>query len=345
MKQAYSQGAPLYRARLRTRPEDFYVNEQLGFAPSGAGEHWYVQIRKTGANTAWVAEGLAGFLGIKEFDVSYAGRKDRHAVTQQWFSCRVPGKATPDWHALHLLGVEVLQAHRHDKKLHRGEHAGNEFVIRLTDLHSDAEHHAVDLRRRLDDIGRRGFPNYFGEQRFGRGGSNLSAADVLFAGGVVRAQQRDWCLSAVRSYMFNESLSTQVQAGDFDALALAPHSTESVAETDAGSAAEILVAATQARGRSRDRIRDKVGPNAPRGWLYGVSRKPTPALEALATAYPAWCAGLAKLDIKAQQRDLWVRPGAFSGRIDGADLLLSFSLPVGSYATSLIREIVDYGEK
>jgi tRNA pseudouridine13 synthase len=79
--------------------------------------------------------------------------------------------------------------------------------------------------------------------------------------------------------------------------------------------------------------------------MYGVSRKPTPALEALAFQHPVWCAGLAKLDVKAQQRDLWVRPGAFNGRIDGADLLLSFSLPVGSYATSLIREIVDYGEE
>lgn len=337
MKQAYAQGAPVYRARMRSRPEDFQVNEQLGFVPSGSGEHWYVQIRKTGANTAWVAEGLAAFLGVKEFDVSYAGRKDRHAVTQQWFSCRVPGKVSPDWSALNLLGVEVLQAHRHDKKLHRGEHAGNAFVIRLTEMHSDAESHESNLKQRLDDIGLRGFPNYFGEQRFGRGGSNLSAADVLFAGGAVRAQQRDWCLSAVRSYMFNESLSTQVQAGDFDVLALAPHSSERSAEAGSGS----RTAATKSRGRARD----IAAPNVPRGWLYGVSRKPTPALEALAAHHPVWCEGLAKLDIKAQQRDLWVRPGAFNWRIDGADLLLSFSLPVGSYATSLIREIVDYGEK
>ncbi|MFT4631556.1 MAG: tRNA pseudouridine13 synthase [Candidatus Azotimanducaceae bacterium] len=337
MMQAYAQGAPLYRARLRARPEDFQVNEQLGFSPSGVGEHWYVQIRKTGANTAWVAEGLAAFLGVKQFDVSYAGRKDRHAVTQQWFSCRVPGKVSPDWSALNLLGVEVLQAQRHDKKLHRGEHAGNEFVIRLTHLHSNAESHEANLTQRIDDIGRRGFPNYFGEQRFGHGGSNLSAADVLFAGGTVRAQQRDWCLSAVRSYMFNESLSTQVQGGDFQTLALSPHN----AEIDADTATRTDLSALRTKGRSRD----AAAPNVPRGWLYGISRKPTPALEAMAAKYPVWCAGLAKLDVKAQQRDLWVRPGAFSGRIDGADLLLSFSLPVGSYATSLIREIVDYGEE
>jgi tRNA pseudouridine13 synthase len=329
MIQAYAQGAPVYQARLRSRPEDFQVDEQLGFVPSGEGEHWYVKIRKTGANTAWVAEGLAAFLGIKEFDVSYAGRKDRHAVTQQWFSCRVPGKVTPDWSALGLSGVEVLEAQRHDKKLHRGEHAGNEFVIRLTQLHCDAQGHESDLHRRLDDIGLRGFPNYFGEQRFGHDGNNLSAAEVLFAGGVVRAQQRDWCLSAVRSYMFNDSLSTQVQAGDFASMELVPHR------------ARTRAPAAQTRGRSRD----VAAPNVPRGWLYGVSRRPTPALEAMAAAYPDWCAGLEKLDVKAQQRDLWVRPGAFNWRIDGADLLLSFSLPVGSYATSLIREIVDYGEK
>jgi tRNA pseudouridine13 synthase len=334
-KQLHALGVPVWRARLRSQPEDFQVTEHLGFTPGGVGEHWYVRIRKTGANTAWVAEGLAAFLGIKDFDVSYAGRKDRHAVTEQWFSCRVPGKAVPDWGALNLQGVEVLQAERHDKKLHRGEHAGNEFVIRLTHLQRDAgdvsddPSEKADLTQRLERIARWGFPNYFGEQRFGHDGSNLAAADVLFAGGVVRAQQRGLCLSAVRSYMFNESLSALVEACEYGTLEIVPYS------------AQVSAAASKSRGRSRD----EAAPLVPRGWMYGVSRKPTPALQALAEIYPQWCAGLAKLDVKAQQRDLWVRPGAFNWRIDGADLLLSFSLPVGSYATSLIREIVDYGER
>ena len=330
----YAQGKPLGRARLKLHAVDFMVNERLGFEPSGVGEHCYVRIRKTGANTAWVAENMARYLDIKPFDVNYAGRKDRHAVTEQWLSCHVPGKQMPDFSGLGLAGVEILETRRHDKKLRRGGHAGNEFEIRLRDVQPDLQDgfqdgFQDDLEQRLARVAAQGFPNYFGEQRFGRDASNLIAADSLFAGQPVRHQQRDLCLSAVRSYMFNADLSQSIRSGDLADISLPEHSWETNSEPRGG-----------ARGQPQTSAQINM-----RGWLYGVARHETPALKSLERRFPDWCEGLRRLDLKAQQRDLWVRPAAFSWRFEGADLLLSFGLPVGSFATSLIREIVDYGER
>jgi len=84
---------------IRTFPEDFQVDEIPLFEPSGQGEHVFVQIKKTGENTDWVAGQLAKIAGVKRRDVSYAGLKDRHAVTTQWFSVWLPGKDAPDWQA------------------------------------------------------------------------------------------------------------------------------------------------------------------------------------------------------------------------------------------------------
>ncbi|MEJ6591757.1 MAG: tRNA pseudouridine(13) synthase TruD [SAR86 cluster bacterium] len=324
---AYAQGQPSGSARLKQQAVDFVVNERLGFEPSGIGEHCYVRIRKTGANTAWVAENLARYLNIKPFDVNYAGRKDRHAVTTQWLSCHLPGKLMPDFADMALTGVEIVETCRHDKKLRRGSHAGNEFEIRLRDIQADSQ----DLEQRLAQIAAQGFPNYFGEQRFGRGGSNLLAADKLFAGEPIRPQQRDMCLSAVRSYMFNADLSRQVSSGELSAISVPEHCW--TANEEAGRGAD-------SGGRTRSS-----GESNHRGWLYGLARKETPALKSLESRFPLWCEGLRRLDLKAQQRDLWVRPAAFNWRFEGADLLMSFGLPVGSFATSLIREIVSYGEQ
>lgn len=324
LKVAFAYGQPSGRARLKQEPADFLVSERLGYEPSGAGEHCFVHIRKTGANTAWVAENLARYLNIKVFDVNYAGRKDRHAVTTQWLSCHLPGKQMPDFSSLNLSGVEILEVRRHAQKLRRGSHAGNEFEVRLRDLQGSR----ADIEQRLALIAEQGFPNYFGEQRFGRGGSNLSIADRLFKGETVRHQQRELCLSAVRSYMFNADLSRRISAGDLSNVSLPEPSW--------------ICSDTGVRGdRSRTRSTEQ---SQLRGWLYGVARQATPELKSLEARFPDWCEGLRRLDLKAQQRDLWVRPVAFNWRFEGSDLLLSFGLPVGSFATSLMREIVVYGK-
>ncbi|MDH3767037.1 MAG: tRNA pseudouridine(13) synthase TruD, partial [Gammaproteobacteria bacterium] len=142
-------GTPKASGTIRTRPEDFYVNEVLSFEPDGAGEHLFVNIEKTGANTAWVASRLGRFAGALPRDVSYAGRKDRHAVTRQWFSIRLPGRSDPVWADCNIEGVRILGSVRHGRKLRRGALARNQFIIVVRDLQgagTDLEQSLVRVR-------------------------------------------------------------------------------------------------------------------------------------------------------------------------------------------------------
>ena len=196
---ARAHGETSFAGSIRERPEDFVVDEVLGFEPSGDGEHDLVKVRKTSANTAWVARQLASFAGIPARDVGYCGLKDRHAVTTQWFSVRRIG--SNDWDAFEAEGVEILGAEPHRRKLRRGAHRGNAVRIVLRSTGDQPAPSAVD--ERLRRIEQAGIPNYFGEQRFGRGGTNIHTAERLFAGQRMKRDQRSMALSAARSFLFN----------------------------------------------------------------------------------------------------------------------------------------------
>jgi tRNA pseudouridine13 synthase len=168
-------GAPPARALLRGAPEDFVVEEDLGFAPAGAGPHWLLRVRKRNANTQWVAGRLARIAGCRPSEVGYAGLKDRRAIAVQWFS--VPQPRVPvAWSAVREADFEVLEAHPHTRKLPRGALAGNRFTVRLGTAQGGGARLAADLEARLADIARRGVPNYFGPQRFGLDGAILARA-------------------------------------------------------------------------------------------------------------------------------------------------------------------------
>jgi tRNA pseudouridine13 synthase len=207
-------GAPLGAGRLRCEPEDFIVDEDLGFAPSGAGAHVLVRVRKRGANTEWVAREIARHAGCRPGDVGFAGLKDRHAVTTQWFSIPASrgaayvGETTARVAGAKGEGYEVLEAHAHAKKLPRGALAGNRFAIRVRDVVAVSE---TDIAARVAAISRDGLPNFFGPQRFGREGANLrKIAPDLSA---VHPRERTYVLSAARSLVFNASLSERVKDG------------------------------------------------------------------------------------------------------------------------------------
>src|SRR5262245_9538661 len=125
----FAHGGPPVTGVLRSEPADFRVDEELGFAPTGSGEHAFLWIEKTGANTEWVARRLAEAAGVAPVAVGYSGLKDRHAITRQNFSVHLPGRPDPDWSALVIAGVRVLASSRHDRKLKRGTHRGNRFRI------------------------------------------------------------------------------------------------------------------------------------------------------------------------------------------------------------------------
>ena len=330
-------GEPLGRGRLRETAADFQVDEVLGFEPDGEGDHLLLWVRKTDANTDWVARRLAEVAGVRGADVGFAGLKDRHAVTSQWFSLPRPRQEAPDWAVLGAEGIEVLEAHAHRRKLRRGALAGNRFRIRVRGLEVSAE----TLEGRIAAIRARGVPNYFGEQRFGRGGANLARADALFRGAIRRPprHQHGLWLSAARSQIFNEVLAARVTRGDWD-RPLAGDCLN-LAGSRAFFAAETLDADILARVAAWDLH--------PTGPLWGQGAPPTAGavleLERdIAGELGPWCAGLALEGLKQERRALRLPVAGLTGEIDGAVVELAFDLPAGSYATAVLRELILWSE-
>jgi tRNA pseudouridine13 synthase len=311
------------------------VEEELGFGPDGDGAHLLLRVRKTAANTEWVARRLAQCAGVPVSTVGYAGLKDRQAVALQWFSLPCPPSGLPDWAPLQEDGIVVLECGRHRRKLRRGVLRANRFAIRVRDLEGVT---LSGLAQRLESLRARGVPNYFGAQRFGHQGSNLARASALFAG-QVRPPSRHlsglW-LSAVRAQIFNEVLAARVARGDWDSPL--PGDAMQLSGSRSYFVVERLDDALFARCAEMD-----IHPTGP---LWGRGDRPTRdevgALEAAcADAFPLWCAGLTDAGLKQERRALRLPvPDLAADREDDA-LRLRFTLPAGSYATVVLREILD----
>lgn len=327
---------PLRQARLRERPEDFWVEEILPFAPAGTGEHLWLRLRKCGVETAAVAAWLARAAGVARAAVGYAGLKDRHAVAVQWFSVHLPGRDPPAALGDPPRGVEVLEMVRHVRKLRVGALAGNRFTITLRAVAADRSAFA----ERLESIRARGVPNYFGEQRFGRGGENIRQACAMFAGARVRDRfRRGLYLSAARSLIFNAVLARRVQAGNWDVL-LAP------GEAVILDGRRSFFLAEEADEILRARLaRGDIHPSGP---LWGAGELPTRAAarayeEEVVAAYPALARGLEEAGLRQERRPLRVIPQELASEwLDGQRLRLTFRLPAGAYATAVLRELADY---
>ena len=199
---------PKTTALLKQEFADFIVKEDLGYEMSGEGEFVAVKIRKTDCNTLFVGEKLAKFAGISERNMGYAGLKDRHGITEQWFCLQMPGKETPDFSQFQLEGVEILEVTRHNRKIRTGSLQGNDFEILLRGAKESDE-----LNERLNFVAKYGFPNYFTEQRFGRVGHNLTQA-IRWAKGEIKVKdrkKRSFYLSAARSEIFNLVVAERIE--------------------------------------------------------------------------------------------------------------------------------------
>ena len=320
-------------ARIRCSPSDFQVTEELGFEPAGEGEHDFLLIEKTGANTAWVARQLARHVGARVADVGFAGLKDRHAITTQWFS--VPRRGDNDtWTSFECEGVRLLGNERHARKLRRGAHRGNNVRIALRGDCGDDIRPAVE--RRLEDIAGKGVPNYFGAQRFGRGGSNLAQATRLFAGERLRRETRSLAISAARSFLFNEILGVRVETGSWNRILPGE-----IANLD-GSGSVFAVDEVDAELEQRCADQD-IHPTAS---LYGtgaavaesnVSRIETGVFD----RYPEFMAGLERLGVKRAQRPLRQKVRDLTWEFAPGVLWLDFTLGKGAFATTVIAELAD----
>ena len=299
------------RATLKCFNEDFTVTELPLQPPAGAGEHLWLEVEKNGANTAFVAQQLAAAAGVVDRDVGHAGLKDRYAITRQWFSIYLPKGETPDLTPLQHPEFKVLTQSRHVKKLRPGDLLGNRFRIVLRGLTGDRA--AVEAN--LQAVASQGAPNYFGAQRFGFGGGNVEQGRAMLAREIrVRnPKKKGIYLSAVRSFVFNEVLALRIQQGLWG-------------QTLPGD------------------VLDEAG--QPTGPLWGRGRVSTTdqaqALEnGVAERHATLCLGMEHAGLDQERRALVARPLDLSWAWPQADqLVLTFALPAGTYATSVLNEIL-----
>ncbi|WP_348765560.1 tRNA pseudouridine(13) synthase TruD [uncultured Salinisphaera sp.] len=334
---AYARGAaPDVRARLRSSPADFFVDEDCDIALSGSGEHLWCRIEKSGLNTQDAVQALSRATGVHPRQIGFAGMKDRVAVTRQWLSIAWPiARDLPELGGID--GIQVLEMGRHGRKLKRGAHRGNHFVLRLRELEGDRDRIEADLA----DIRARGVPNYFGAQRFGHGGRNLGLSRALFAGKRLSRNRRGFALSAARSLLFNAVVDARVREGswntliDGEAVMLdGSHSVFSLADTDQhDDALEQRLA--------RFDIHPS-GPMAGRGSNDVISGRAQALEQAVLAEYADLVAGLERCDVDAGRRALRLAVPSLDWQFeDDATLVLSFWLPPGAFATSVLREFVE----
>jgi len=334
---AYLYGKPEITGALRTQEADFKVFEQLPFELTGEGEHLYIYIRKTGTNTVYVARELAKYFEVKESLVAYAGLKDRFAVTEQWFAVHLPGKQSYDLSDLKIDGVEILHWQRHNKKLRTGALSGNRFVITLRNV-SDIK----QLQQRWQLAVTHGVPNYFGEQRFGINGNNIEMAKAMFAGKKVRdKKKRSLYLSAARSLMFNQCISARIEKNTFEAPQLGD--IMMLAGSQSIFIPESMNAEIEHRFNEHDI--DITCPMWGRGQL-----KTTDGVLALEQDIAQQNAelrdGLERAGLKQERRRarLLVTNATLAVLEDNTSVELAFDLPAGCFATTLLRELLDYDD-
>lgn len=327
-------GEPCGTAQLKACAEDFQVDEVLDIALSGSGEHLWLWIEKRLLNTEEAARRLAKAAGVSLRNISYAGLKDRQALTRQWFSIHLPGKTDPQLSAAEGEDLRILDAQRHSRKLQRGAHAANGFTIRLTDLKADRA--ALDAR--LQVIAAQGVPNYFGLQRFGEKGNNLLGA-LEYAQRNELPQQRNLrsrLLSTGRSALFNRVLAQRVKNQTWN--------TAQVGDVLAFSGSRSFFVAGPDECDDPRLAQLDVHPTGP---LWGDGAMPSQAQtlqdeQQVAAFWPELCTWLERANLKQERRILRVPVRDLTWSYPSDDCLqLHFILPPGCFATVVLRELVE----
>ena len=363
---------PDWSAQFKTCAEDFVVDEKLSFnldevdnsAENNSYEHLYVRIEKKNLNTLAIVSFLTDYFQVATEDIHFAGLKDKHAITRQWFSIRLPGQKRKIDTALlknfnlyryvnpcsrhnsslktQLLShpgqikveCKILEAIWHSVALKRGAISENQFSIVLRGLGAvNAEVLAM-----MQQLKHSGFANYYGLQRFGHNGRNLQNARSWFNGDIqVDKPQQSLLISSARSFLFNQILANRVLDNCWNVLKPADNVQCNRGQrffkfdqSDADIQSKIdLGECNPAVALFR---REEIGKGNDNATIASSVYKLTPELSN----------GLAKLSFNHRVRPLRVMPGNFSWTIEHQqNLLLKFSLPSGSYATTLIQQLGD----
>ncbi|MFA6303183.1 MAG: tRNA pseudouridine(13) synthase TruD [Legionella sp.] len=326
--------APKATALFKSTPEDFQVDELVSGQFSGEGEHILLKIEKRGLNTEEVVKSLGRLINKPTKLISYAGLKDRQALSTQWLSVHAPGETIAGIETLAEPGWKVIESARHNKKLRPGYLSGNRFTIRLRDLT-----HIDDLQQRIEQVKQSGVPNYFGEQRFGRDGGNLIKAETML---VQKRKVKDRFLkgmycSAARSWLFNLILAQRVTQECWN--------TAVSGDVMQLSGSNSIFCPTEINSEIAQRIYEKdISPASP---LSGRGKNPASdrALEIINTIYSQWqpwLDGLESQGLELAWRANILHAEDLQYTLNEQALELSFILPAGTYATTLLRELVSY---
>ncbi|HET6425943.1 MAG TPA: tRNA pseudouridine(13) synthase TruD [Planctomycetaceae bacterium] len=328
---------------LKVSPEDFVVEELPAYDPGGAGEHLFLWIEKRDVAAEQLTQHVAKRLEIAARDIGVAGMKDRRAVTRQWIS--VPAKCRERLAELPTPSIQVLRAELHGNKLRTGHLRGNRFDLRLRDVRvaDDGENIAAFSRHVAEVVGAKGFPNYFGEQRFGRDGETWRLGlDLLTRKKTARdipySRRRflfRLALSAVQSDLFNQTLAARLRDGLLDIVLK-------------GDVMEVVPSGGKfvVEDAAAEQSRFDVGEVVTTGPMFGPKmRQPTDEPAAREAAILE-AAGLTPEafhgfgdELSGTRRPYLVRPGELVCTVEEPTTLrLQFTLPAGVYATTMLRE-------
>ena len=328
---------PALGGRIRSTPEDFCVDERPLYLPCGDGEHLHIKITKRGLSTPDLVLRLSSQLHVKAQTIGVAGLKDAQAVTTQMVSLQgvkadaVAALATDE----RLLSVEVLGRHRN--RLRKGHHAGNHFRLVVRDVREGSE----DLLSRLfDELVRRGVPNYFGPQRQGRSGTNFQLGAELLQDAARRNKmprsKRIWFMNAYQSYVFNQIVARRIETIDRVLLG------DWAMKSENGACFPVEQPDVEQLRADRFEISPTgplFGSRAP--WATGVPGDIERAVIAELGSTPDLLSKAgAECGFRGERCALRVRLNDLAWSLDGSVLTLSFWLPPGSYATSVLREVV-----
>ncbi len=312
---------------LRSTPEDFKVEEIPLYTPQGSGSHFYARVQKRGLTTRDLVVALLG-QGLKEQEIGVAGLKDKHALTTQWLS--VPHRHAGAVTALaNLDGVTVLETSRHKNKLGIGHLKGNRFSVQVRDVGPGG---FAAAQATLAALATHGVPNYFGPQRFGRFGTNAVDGYKLVKGEQVPGGHRlkRFFVSALQSLLFNHLLARRLEAGLFDRVVPG----DWAKKHDTGGVFEVENQAEQERAR-----RFEISATLP---LYGKKVRLSGARAGEWETATLDYYGLRWEDFRSRHGDRRLSRLPFEGVLteNEAGYHLTFALPKGAFATSVLREVM-----
>lgn len=323
--------------RIKTEPEDFVVEEMPAYEPSGTGEHLFLWVEKRDLSAEMLTRHVARSLQISQRAVGVAGLKDRRAITQQWIS--VPVDCQEKVSAIDTDQVKVLQAVQHQNKLKTGHLRGNRFKILIRDVNSDAATIATQV---AEVIQKKGFPNYYGPQRFGFNNETLSMGFKFLLGEMttqdISPSRRRFLLklslSAVQSYIFNRVLAERIRSQTLHTVDVGD-----VMQVAASKGPFVVTDVEREQQRYDERETVLTGP------LWGLKMKrpegvPLEREEAVLKKCGLSLNHFAQYRklMPGARRPLIVWPGDLDVSANDDGVLVRVTLPAGVYATTLLRE-------